>query len=170
MPKIPPRSYESKLVEQKMLEVPENGVVTYAEMKDVTGVSCRPGEKGYGYVQTAIRAIRSENQILFINVKNVGWKRATAPETCGRIERRARHIYRQSGETLKDASTVDFSKANQEEKTRLNVTISQAALLKHLTGGPTVKKIASIVNQTQRQIPVAKLLENLRNGNSGDIK
>jgi hypothetical protein len=158
---FPNIAIETKMIIDHLKDKPEGAIVTYAELASLIGRSVMPGERGYGYVQSAKRILLRDFNVVVDSEPKVGFKVCTNDEkmtVSGRDLKRARRATRRSEQKL---DAVNYARLGDKSKKEWNARKSVLGALNLMNTPKAVQRVeAAIEGQI---LPSAKTLELFRN-------
>lgn len=149
---------ESRLLYQHLQKMKIGEMVTYLELSNIIGRDVQGS--GRGSLNTARRMCEREDQKSFGVIVNAGLKCLSGAEVISTAEFATGHIKRTSKRALKRLKCVgDLSKLSNDEVVKMNTYASLMGAFVVMGKESSVKKLSSIVEKTQDQLPYAKTLE-----------
>lgn len=134
--------------------------VTFAAMsaqlsRTVGGADC--------YLQSALRIIERDEEIVFGSVRGVGYKRLSDAEIATTIGPAAiTRMRRAATRATRSVLTARDEKLTNEERVKRNTTLSFLGMIRHATKPAAVERIESEVRNASRELPIGRTLEALK--------
>ena len=157
-------SVDAQLVSKRFMAMNVGDVLTYEQLEEIVGADVR-GQKRY-IVHTAMRIAFREKSIVIQCVPKVGYKRASDAEIIDAGDATSRRVLKSTGRALRGMATVNYDELSSEDKQRHNVTSSQLGAIQLMSRQTSRKRLEEAVNQSQEQIPFAKVAKLFGNGSS----
>jgi hypothetical protein len=149
-------SAASRFMIQKLETVEIGQTVTYEELSAAAG---EPVSGGNPALQTAIRRLRRDKDMVFAVIRKIGVKLLRDTETvdyASSYQSRVRHIARKSFEI---GSKVDFATLPQQYQMKQSANASIMATLAQMTSSAKVMEIEKKMPEGKRELPINDTLK-----------
>jgi len=150
------RSYETQLLVNRLLKVPEGASISYNDLSTVIG---EPVDGSTTKLGSARRVIQSESQIIFETIRGEGLRRADAFGVVRAAGAGVEKIRRESRRRLKILACTQIDKLDTEGKAQFNMTASHLGILGEICKPRAAKQLRIAVEAAQERLPVGKAIE-----------
>lgn len=157
---IPELSVDTQTIERLLWEVPVGEVASYGDLSAAIGRDVQ--RKARHILNSAVRRVLREKQVVFAAVNGVGLKRLSDVGVLGVGAQAVTAIGRKSRRTVKKLACAQYEALSKPEQTVHNVLVSQLGVLAHITSAGTQKKLEAKIDQAQKKLPVGKMLDEMR--------
>jgi hypothetical protein len=157
---IPEAYPETVMLYDHMKEIEVGVVVDYATLSTIIGRDVQT--KGRGLLTTACWWLLRRDDILFEAVRGIGMRHMPPSETVKVGQNAVKRMHRAARRgALKVASVGPdgYADLDAQEKIQHNILLSQLGAVRHFTGHHAQKRLATAIEKTQEQLPLAKMLE-----------
>lgn len=151
---IPELSVDTQTIERLLMDVPVDGLITYATLSTAIGRDIQT--RARHILQSACRRVLREKQIVFAPIMGKGLKRLNDSGVIGIGEAAIASIGRKSRRTVKKLACANYDALKPSERSQHNVLVSQLGVLAHITSAATQKKLEESAGH--EKLPVAKML------------
>lgn len=154
---IPEASLDTKLLHQRLVEVPVGGDVSYADLSSLIGRNVQ--DEARGSLESA-RRMAYRDRLVFDVVRGVGLRRAddvAKVDGCHAGVQRLRRGAVRIGKRL--ASVENFAALPNDKKIQHNTLASFAGVIAEATKPAQLKKLEDQVTKAQASLPLAKTLD-----------
>lgn len=151
---IPELSVDTQTLERLLMDVPQGGAIDYETLTKAIGRDVQ--SRARHILQSAVRRVLREKQIVFAPIMGKGLKRLTDSGVLGVGEAAIASIGRKSRRTVKKLACADYKSLKPSEQTQHNVLVSHLGVLAHITSAGTQKKLEASAGH--EKLPVAKML------------
>lgn len=135
--------------------------ITDEQLKAVCGADCRVGEKGYGYLQTAIRNVAKQHNIYWERIHGANAiKRLTPEEALNSTRRDREHIARKAKWGVAKLRTIDTSVLDETQRVEMNSSLAQLGTLAVFASGKTAKALEA--RKAESPVDLSRLLEAMK--------
>lgn len=124
--------------------------VSYADLTKACGADVQ--DEGRGSLQSAIRALRREERLLFVIVPREGVKRGGAVEAVACGMGSAKKIHREAKRGFDKLTTADPAKMGNEERIQYHTAASVLGTLTLMTAGKSIKQLEAPVKVKQERL------------------
>lgn len=159
---IAQKSIETKTLEDYLRTIDVGKVVSYDDLNRLIGSSCRPGEKHYYALRTAIKTLQHES-ILFESIRLVGIRHmedGEVPEIVHSEVLKSRAASKRA--MTKSLGVKNYHKLDQDKRVQLDTQRSIAAMNLEITKAANVKKISGMVNKVEKTLSLQQTLDSLK--------
>jgi len=150
-------SIDTRLIYQRLIQTPEGGTVTYAELGEAVS---RKVVGADSHLQSAIRRARRDDDMIFDNVMGVGYRRLTPSEIVASSDNDISGVRRKAKKsTEKLFKVTNFEVLTTEEKLK---HATNASVFGAIAASLTKKGLAAVegaVRSVGHEIPVAETLK-----------
>jgi hypothetical protein len=154
---IPELSIDTKLLVDRLAKVQPGETITNEQLSEVIGRDVRNG--AYSCLYSARAIVQRDHQVVFGTVRGVGLKRLGNTEIVNSGRGDLDRVRRTMRRAAKKMTAVDYDALPNSERIMHNAYLSTFSALAHATKGSSVKKVASQVEQSKEQLPLAATLE-----------
>lgn len=149
-------SIDTRLIYERMKQAAVGEVISFRALSEVIGNKVEGDNPS---IQSALRKLLGE-EIVFENVRGVGYKRLNDVEIVQTYERDRVSIQRKARKAVKRLTCVqDFEALPNELKVRHNAAVSGFAAIANMLKTGSMKKLETAVEHAREQLPLAKTLE-----------
>jgi hypothetical protein len=132
----------------RLIEWLKNGKIgdeyTDDHLKEVSGLDCSPGGRGYSHLQSAIRHVERENLIAWRRMPGQNKIRCLNPsEIANESECKVKSISRQAKRQSRRLSLVKISDVPESDRTRYTALTAQIGTIALMSSGRTRRAIES---------------------------
>lgn len=139
------KSFEISIIKEQLREAKPGDVFTFSELSALTGKDLQG--KDYYILKKALDELVEEN-LVFENIRNVGYRRQTDAEIAASLSRMER-INRQANKGLMEKACVNFNDLNSHERVLHNATMTTLRITKIISEKKSIKIIERKVKSSE---------------------
>lgn len=147
-------SADARLLMQYLEQQP---VGTFTSYETLTAVISRPIQKHRGALQTALRRLLRDKDMVFGCVHGSGIKRLSDTEIAATGNQATERIRRMSARAVEKMLKADFDALNYDEKKRYTAQVSTMAAISQMTKPKNLTKLANDA-PAKKELPIAETL------------
>lgn len=153
-------SADTRLIYSLLMKAEMGDVVTYTELSEQVGRKVTGADS---YLQSALRMIERDENMVFSSVRGVGYKRLTDAEIATQVgESGVRKIKRTARRTAKTISKADDSNLSNEERVKRNTFASFMGAVAHMAKPRQLERLETGVRAHADQLAIGKTLDALK--------
>jgi len=132
---------------------------TREKLSEIAGVDVSPEQKGYGYVQSAIRYCERQGKVWRWSKADTCYRCLDAKDAANLVCARTASAHRFTGRSLRIASTVNRADIGTlDDQRAFDAAVLQTALARQAMGGAMRKKLESRVDTNKLTAPTPEQL------------
>jgi hypothetical protein len=126
--------------------------------EELSSVVSRPVGGGFGPLQTALRRLLRDHDMVFGVIRGKGLRRLDDKGIVDEGSSFASHIRRKARRSFERMSKADFAALPREYQARFSAHTSIMATIAHMTGTGQIAKLENAMPSGKRELPVAETL------------
>lgn len=137
-------------------------VASDSDLESICGHAVAPGERGYGYLQSAIRYCRKHHSVYWKRIPKSGvLKCLDSAECLSDMQRDRKAIHKRTGRMIVTGKIAEPGITTDQDKASHRTLLAQAAMLHECSGHQATKAIEA-TKATGSKVDLGKLLEAMK--------
>ena len=154
-------SADARLLMQHMQTATVGQTVTYAEL---TAVISSKVTGATGALQTALRRLSKDKDMVFGSIRGVGFKRLSSAEIVDAGAQAIDSVRRKSRRAVEKQMKADFSKLDRDHQGRFSAQVSVLGAVAMKTRTTEISRIAKAITPDQKELSIAATLKMFSGG------
>lgn len=158
------RAAETEKLIAFLRKVEPEQIATYAELRTAGGFYDNDTESRVkGLIRTAVSALLREDAVVFLSVRGIGLKRASAVEIAESGVDTVKRARRMCAKSMKRIATIDPKTLPETQRTTYITSTAQLAALAHIASRPIQHRIEQTAMRSTQTLDLNATLELVRN-------